>query len=165
MPSNQQLDFLKEKIQDLQSAIFFNLSDSVLKFPTALVNALQVDDFGYVWFWVQKPRQSVREFEAGFPVRLDFYRKGKHFFLQVTGNATIVADPEEINAIVAETETSGAFKNAGMVLMKVKMLRAEYHETQTEHKNSWWHNAVNSFVAWFRNSNGYNASNTYFPAS
>ena len=161
MPTNQQLDFLKQKIQDLGNAIFFNLSDSVLKFPTALVNSLEVDDFGYLWFWVQKPRQSVREFESGFPVRLDFYRKGKDYFLQVTGNAWVVTDPEEMNTLCQSAEA----QMPGMVLVKVKMLRADYHETQTTHTNSWWQAAKQHFFAWFRNSNGYAASNTFFPAS
>jgi general stress protein 26 len=165
MPTNQQLHFLKEKIQDLGSAIFFNLSDSVLKFPTALVSCQEVDDFGFMWFWVQKPRQSVREFENGFPVRLDFYRKGKSFFLQVTGNAWVVTDPEEITQMAPVAQVKE--KAPEMVLVKVKMVRAEYHETQTAHAHSWWQNAVHSFFAWFRNSNGYTASsnNTFFPAS
>ncbi len=121
MPTNHQLDFLKEKIQDLGSAIFFNLSDSVLKFPTSLVNSMQVDDYGYVWFWVQKPRQSIREFENGFPVRLDFYRKGKHYFLQVTGKAWVVTDPEEMFTLSADTDTTVVPKGSDMVLVKVKI--------------------------------------------
>ena len=163
MPANQQLAFLKEKIEDLGSAIFFNLSESVLRFPTALVNSMQVDDFGYVWFWVQKPKQSIREFENGFPVRLDFYRKGKHYFLQVTGTAWVVTDPEEVALLDADAQKGKG--TPAMVLVKVKMLRAEYHETQTAHANSWWQNVVNAVASWFGSSNGYAPSNTFFPAS
>jgi general stress protein 26 len=165
MQSSQQLDFLKEKIQDLGSAIFFNLSDSVLKFPTSLVNNMEVDDLGYVWFWVQKPRQYIREFENGFPVRMDFYRKGKQYFLQVTGKAWVVTDPEEINTLSTLGEATLTHQETDMVLMKVKMMRAEYHETQTSHANSWWQNVVHNIATWFRSSNGYTSGNTYFPAS
>ena len=64
MATNQQLNFLQEKIQEIGSAIFFNLSDSVLKLPTSIVTTLKVDDYGYVWFFIQKPRQSLKEFEG-----------------------------------------------------------------------------------------------------
>ena len=60
MASNQQLNFLQEKIQEIGSAIFFNLSDSVLKLPTRLVNTLKVDDYGFVWFFMQRPRQELK---------------------------------------------------------------------------------------------------------
>ena len=87
MQANQQLNFLKEKIQEIGSAIFFNQSDSVLKLPTSIVETVKVDDFGLVWFYVQKPRQDLREFDKEFPVRLDFFRKGKSYFLQIEGKA------------------------------------------------------------------------------
>ena len=73
MQANQQLNFLKEKIQEIGSAIFFNQSDSVLKLPTSIVDTVKVDDFGLVWFYVQKPKQDLREFDKEFPVRLDFF--------------------------------------------------------------------------------------------
>lgn len=165
MQTNQQLVFLQQKIQELGSAIFFNLSDSVLKFPTALINSPEVDDYGFVWFWVKRPKQSIREFEDGFPVRLDFYRKGKAYFLQVTGKAWVVTDPEEMYALPAVAE-SGKAVMRDMVLVKVKMLHAEYHETATGQKQSWWSSKVNTLFAWFRHSSGgYASNNSYIPVS
>lgn len=77
---NQQLSFLQEKIQEIGSAIFFNLSDSVVKLPTSIVNTLHVDDYGYVWFFVQKARKTLKEVETEFPVRMDFFKKGVDSF-------------------------------------------------------------------------------------
>ena len=88
--TNQQLNFLQEKILEIGSAIFFNLSDSVLKLPTSLVSTLKVDEFGFVWFFIQKPKQNVQEFDNEFPVRLDFFKKGKSYFLQVMGKGWVV---------------------------------------------------------------------------
>src|SRR5687767_5834589 len=102
MQPNQQLSFLQERIKEIGSAIFFNLSDSVLKLPTSIVNTLKVDEYGFVWFYIQKPKQDLREFDKEFPVRMDFFRKGANFFLQVVGKAWIVSDPEEMN-ILEET--------------------------------------------------------------
>lgn len=164
MITNNQLQFLREKIQEIGSAIFFNLSDSVLKLPTSIVTTLQVDDYGFVWFLVQKPKQYLREFETEFPARLDFFKKGINCFLQVSGKAWVVSDPEEMNALesLPETVKELAAGESDMVLVKVKMLRAEYHETQTRVPNSRWHNAVTNMFTWFRT--GYKNS-TYYPVS
>jgi len=162
MVINNQLQFLQEKIQEIGSAIFFNLSDSVLKLPTSIVTTLQVDEYGFVWFFVQKPKQYLREFETEFPARLDFFRKGKNCFLQVMGKAWVVSDPEEMNALVNLPETVKELAIGDMVLVKVKMLRAEYHETQTRSSQSWWQGAVTNMFTWFRT--GYKNA-TYYPAS
>jgi hypothetical protein len=164
MQVNQQFNFVQQKIEEIGTAIFFNLSDSVLKFPTTIVSTLKVDDFGFVWLLVQKPKQSLREFEEGFPVRLDFYKKGKNYFLQVSGKAWVVTDPEEINALSLFQEDITQKMNAEMVLVKVKMLKADYHETQTSTRNSWWQNTMSVFTTLFKNSNNYQPS-TYYATS
>jgi len=164
MDTNQQLTFLQERIEEIGSALFYNLSDAVLKLPTSVVSTLKVDDYGFVWFLVQKPKQYLREFETEFPARLDFFKKGINCFLQVSGKAWVVSDPEEMNALesLPETVKELAAGEGDMVLVKVKMLRAEYHETQTRVPNSRWHNAVTNMFTWFRT--GYKNS-TYYPVS
>jgi hypothetical protein len=167
MQANQQLCFLKEKIQEIGTAIFFNLSESVLKLPTSIVETIKVDDFGLVWFYIQKPKQDLREFDKEFPVRMDFFRKGKSYFLQIEGKAWMVSDPEEINTLDILSDEEKA-KGKDMVLVKVKMLKAEYHETGTINrtaKNSWWQNAVSNMYTWFRNGNGAYRPEVFHPAS
>lgn len=169
MPANQQLTFLQEKIQEIGSAIFFNLSDSVLKLPTSIVNTSKVDDYGFVWFYIQKPKQDLREFDKEFPVRLDFFRKGANYFLQVMGKAWMVTDPEEINAL--EQRLTGKTEEkptTPMVLVKVKIQRAEYHDTSLTtrtNNSSWWQNAVSSLYTWFRSSNGVYRQEVFYNAS
>ena len=51
-----------------------------------------------------------------------------------------------------------------LVLIKVKMMKAEYNEIASRQNTNWWQSTVNLFTAWFRPNNGY-GSNTYFPAS
>jgi general stress protein 26 len=164
MPATQQLNFLQEKIKEINSAIFFNLSDSVLKLPTSLVNTFKVDDFGYVWLFFKKPKQHIQEFENGFPVRLDYFKKGSTCFLQVTGKAWVINDPEEVNTFIDLNEEVDVALFNDMVLVKVKMLKAEYYETQTRTKNTWWHSAFSMVTTWFRSTNNVGPS-TYFPAS
>ena len=48
-------------------------------------------------------------------------------------------------------------KMKDMVLVKVKILKAEYHETGTVNrtaKSSWWQSAVSNVYAWFRSGHG-----------
>lgn len=165
MHHNEHLQFLQQKIAELESAIFFNLSEAVLKFPTSLIHNPVTDDFGFIWTWVRRPKQNITEFENGFPVRLDFYRKGATSFLKLSGTAWIVTDPEEQHAMLAAGNSAG-FAPQDMVLVKVKMQCAEYHETATGHKQSWWSNKAAALSSFFRQpQNGYATSNTYFPAS
>ena len=164
MATNQQLSFLQEKIQEIGSALFFNLSESVLKLPTSIVSTLKVDDYGFVWFFVQKPMQNLKEFESEFPVRLDFFRKGSGCFLQVNGKGWVVCDPEEMNSFVSLPEDAKRLAVNDMVLVKVKIMRAEYYETRSTHRHSWWQNAVNTVTTWFRNSN-HLRPDVYYPAS
>lgn len=164
MATNQQLSFLQEKIREIGSALFFNLSESVLKLPTSIVSTLKVDDYGFVWFFVQKPMQNLKEFETEFPVRLDFFRKGSGCFLQVNGKGWVVSDPEEMNAFVTFPEDAKKLAMNEMVLVKVKIVRAEYYETRTAMQQSWWQNAVNTVSTWFRHSNNLRPD-VYYPAS
>lgn len=163
LATNQQFNFLQEKIQEIGSAIFFNLSESVLKLPTSLVSQVKVDDFGYVWFYIQKPRQQLKEFDMEFPVRLDFFRKGQSCFLQVNGKGWVVSDPEDMNSVELPGGENIQEVPSNMVLVKVKIMKAEYYETKTT-PHSWWQNAVSSITTWFRNSDTYRPG-VYYAAS
>jgi hypothetical protein len=167
MPLNQhtpqQLHFLKEKIRLIGSAIFFNQSDSVLKLPTSVVQILKTDDYGYVWYFVKKPCQDIKQFDQDFPVRLDFFRKGVDCFLQVTGKGWMVTDPEEMYAFLEMNEDINPQVFQEMVLVKVKMQKAEFYETAIA-RQSWWQHALSYVTTLFRPS-GHVGSNTFFPAS
>lgn len=165
MDANQQLMFLQERIEEIGSAIFYNQSEAVLKLPTSIVSTLKVDDYGFVWFFVQKPSQRLSEFEQEFPVKLDFYRKGAGCFLQVSGKGFVVNDPEEMNAYVDLPEDQKKLAAGSVALVKVKIHKAEYYETRSMQKASWWQNAWSTVSTWFRHNAYRPDSNTYFPAS
>ncbi|GAA4730897.1 pyridoxamine 5'-phosphate oxidase family protein [Flavisolibacter ginsenosidimutans] len=165
MDTNQQLTFLQERIEEIGSALFYNLSEAVLKLPTSVVSTLKVDEYGFVWFFVQKPRQHLSEFEQEFPVKLDFYKKGKGYFLQVCGKGFVVKDPEEMNAFVDLPEDQKKLAAGSVALVKVKIQKAEYYETRSLHKTAWWQAAWNAATAWFRHNAYRPEGNTYFPAS
>jgi general stress protein 26 len=164
MDANHQLSFLQKRIEEIGSAIFYNLSESVLKLPTSIVSTLKVDEYGFIWFFVQKPKQQLSEFDQEFPVKLDFYKKGMGYFLQVSGRGFVVSDPEEMNAYVTLPDEIKMLTNENMALVKVKIQKADYYQTRSMQKAHWWQNAWQSMTQWFRH-NTYRHGNSYSPAS
>ncbi|HEU4903316.1 MAG TPA: hypothetical protein VFT06_11000, partial [Flavisolibacter sp.] len=125
---------------------------------------LKVDEYGFVWFFVQKPTQQLSEFDQEFPVKLDFYKKGAGYFLQVMGRGFVVTDPEEMNAYVTLPEDVKKLASEKMALVKVKIQKADYYQTRSMHKANWWQSAWHTLTTWFRH-NTYRHDNNYFPAS
>ncbi len=123
-----------------------------------------MDEYGFVWFSVQKPSQHLQEFEQEFPVKLHFYKKGIGYFLQVEGKGFVVSDPEEMNAYVTLPDEIKKLANNTVALVKVKIKKADYYETKTSGKISWWQSAVTTITTWFRN-NHYRPDNSFYPAS
>ena len=123
------LSFVEEKVRDLENALFFSTSDAVLKMPACVVRVLEIDELGHLWFVVPKPTQFVYTFEKIFPVKLDFFRKGRDYFMKILGKAFIVNDPEEINGIegLSDFIKQRARRNE-LVILKVQITHADYGE-------------------------------------
>ena len=129
---------LRQKIQELKNALFFSENNAVLRMPTTIISVVKVDELGQLWFFVPRPTQALQEFDREFPVRLEFFRKGKGFFLHIKGKAYIVDDPEEVNSLLFEELKEQLSSN--MVLIKVKMGKADYFESAIgAHHSGWWH--------------------------
>ena len=141
------LVFLQGRIQELRSALFFNTSNAVLKLPTSIVQALKVDEAGQVWFFVNRPEQYLHEFDREFPARLNFFKKGKWFYLQLTGKAFIVTDPEELNEVTNVTDEVRQKATNHLVLVKFKIIHAEYYERPL-HNSSPLQKVKASFSKW-----------------
>ena len=149
MYNQSDLQFLRERIQDLESALFFSLHTSVLKMSTTIVSILKTDELVQVWFYVPRPKQAIQEFDKEFPVKLEFFRKGKGYFLHVTGKAFIITDPEEINCLVFEDIRKMATEK--LVLIKVRMGKADYFETP-EPSVGRWKEIRSQVYAWLFNT-------------
>lgn len=128
MLTENNLTFLSEKVQELRSALFFNTSNAVLKLPTCIISTLKVDEAGQIWFFVHRPEQYLHEFDKEFPARLEYFQKGKRFFLHLTGKAFIITDPEELNEIISLEDDAKQKARAHMVLIKFKVANADYYE-------------------------------------
>jgi general stress protein 26 len=156
MLSQTDLRFLRDKIQDLKHAIFFSQNTSLLRMATTIVTLSKMDELGQMWFFVPRPQQALQEFDREFPVRLEFFKKGRQFFLHVSGKAFIVTDPEEINGLVHEDIREQAADH--LVLIKVRMLKADYFETPAEGARAakWWRDWRKQMHGWlFHTRPGY----------
>ncbi len=129
MLSDKNLHFLQGKIQDLRSALFYCLSNSVMRLPTSIVTALKVDDEGQVWFFVSRPRQQLSAAEQQFPARLEFYKKGKQSLIKINGRACIVDEVEKMSNLVGLPDEIQSKALDQLLLIKVKIEKAEYCET------------------------------------
>ena len=119
--------FLQSRIMDLQQALFFTESESVLRFPISIINVLQMDDAGHLWFIVNRPTQHLNEFDRIFRAKLDFYKKGKNYYLHVRGKACIVTDPEEINNVHGVSDEIKKLGSTSMVLIRMIIEETQYY--------------------------------------
>jgi general stress protein 26 len=126
MANDLNLQFIRDKVYQLRSAIMYSMSNELVKIPNNVVTALRIDEEGNLWFLSKRPAQFVSECEQSFPARLHFYRKGISFFVEVSGKATIVND---------ETISTTQSVNDKPVLIKMTMRNIEYVEPNERKKN------------------------------
>src|ERR1700743_2694098 len=88
---------LKSKIMELQSALFFTESKSIVKLPTHVISDIEMDEEGNIWFVIPKPAMHIEAFEKEIPAKLDFFKKGMDFFVKVRGVAYL--QPEMTGSI------------------------------------------------------------------
>ncbi|MGI8951571.1 MAG: pyridoxamine 5'-phosphate oxidase family protein [Chitinophagaceae bacterium] len=144
---NSYLKFIQQKITDIRSALFFSENSDVLKIANDIITALKADDEGCIWFFVSKPTQSLDNFEKEFPARLDFYRKGKNYFLQITGKAYIVENVQLIDELFNVAAQLKQSVNT-VVLIKLKIAYANCFEISIPETQNGWINLPHKFYNW-----------------
>ena len=128
MVNRPYLSFLQNRINEIGSALLFSQSKSVLNLPVTIVQAILVDDLGFIWLAAPRPKQDIREFEQQFPARLCFFKKGTAFYLTVEGRAQIILEPAEKEEMLRALDTAGQAYAARYCFIKTEITHAEYHE-------------------------------------
>lgn len=141
MVTDTNLRFISEKITRIRTAIMYTMSNEVLHFPNSLVEAVNVDETGQVWFVCKPPAQGIEHIEHSFPVRLHFYKKGSGCHLEVSGRATIVTN--EYTSYFATDENG-----VRPLLLRMDMQHVEYSEPQ-EKKRSKMESWLETGYRWF----------------
>jgi general stress protein 26 len=129
MSQENNLAFIKERISEIRSALLYSMSDELIRIPTSIISILRIDDEGQLWFFVKRPPQLMHDAEKKFPAKLQFYRKGRPFYLMVSGCAGIDESNDLIDKFTDDMEKgSSSLAMQNMMLVKLKITKAEYHE-------------------------------------
>lgn len=152
MLRGRQFDYLKEKISNLTTALFFSSSDAVLKLPASLISVIKVDEVAQLWFIIPPPKQYLSEFETTFNCRMIFYRKGMNYHMKIDGKAHIVHDPEDVNNLIDLPEDAKykAVTRQG-VLIRVRIMYVHYFESREANTASWVERLKDLFNQWVYN--------------
>jgi general stress protein 26 len=126
MIQDMPLDFLSDKIRELENALFMSESKTLINLPTHIVRITEVDDDGNIWFIIPKPTQVIEAFSNEMSARLDFFKKGKEFFLKISGVATIVWSVKDMKCAKLIKQFSGSLEKDNMVAVKVKVHASNY---------------------------------------
>ena len=67
MRNDPNLQFIREKIYHVRSAIMYSMSNDLVRLPNNIVTALRVDNEGNLWFTCSRPSGYVDQCEKTFP--------------------------------------------------------------------------------------------------
>jgi hypothetical protein len=140
---NAPIQFLRDRVSEIESALFFSESSNPILLPTCIVSAKGLDEDGYIAFFMTRAQYYLQEKEHDFPARLDFYKKGKPFFLKIKGCATIITNENEMGNYISTYWDLRKKTNRQLMLIKVKINYVEYYEVKG-HLN-WWNKIFNLF--------------------
>jgi general stress protein 26 len=139
------LNFLRTKIEQTKVAFFKSEINSVLSLPPNVVQILKTDDEGNIYFFTSCAGRYATQINEPFYAYLDFHKKGNDTRMQVSGKAQIMLDEfEELNYINEEADE----KNS-IILIKMKMMQAEYFDRSADHSASWAKKIKSTFTNLF----------------
>ena len=152
MTTQNQLGFISDKIRQLQTAILYCHSNSVLQIPASLVHSQHVDEEGCIWMYINKPDQYLHEFDSNFHVALNYYKKGTPFFLNTYGIARVVDSTSDLKQL--PQDLLQAFNN-NKLLICIRILEANYYEKEPKPAMNLLQKCTQSLSNLFLGSNDY----------
>jgi hypothetical protein len=152
MSNDTNLQFIREKINQVRSAIMYSSSNELIRLPNNIVSAVNVDEEGQLWFVCDRPRYQPELYPSSFPARLHFYRKGQFFHIEVSGPARIV------NNVQHDSIAAG-----DRMLIKMEMKNIIYTEAPSKQKSALeiW---LNKTSRWILDHSGVSKRNRPLPA-
>ena len=141
-----EMQTLKTRIMELQSALFFNESKSIVKLPTHVISDVELDNEGSIWFVIPKPSMHIEAYDKEMPTKLDFFKKGTDFFVKVRGTAFLQA---EINGETLSAEIRERLTNADVILVKVEVQESELVDNSPKPKQNWLQASRSQLSSWF----------------
>lgn len=143
-----ELETLKSKIMELQSALFFTESKSIVKLPTHVISDVELDSEGHLWFVIPRPAMHIDAFEKETPAKLDFFRKGKDFFVKIRGIAHLQTDLREANAVLS-AEMCERMKDENVIAVKVAVIERSLVDNSPKPSQNWLQASRSHLSSWF----------------
>jgi general stress protein 26 len=150
MIQDMSVTFLREKITELENALFMSETNALVNLPTHIVRVSEVDEEGNVWFIIPRPTQVIESFSSEMSAKLDFFKKGKEFFLKISGVASIVWNANEMNEANLSKQFSDSLRK-GDVAIKVKVEITEYIEKASKPSSNPLLNVGSQVYNWLLN--------------
>jgi hypothetical protein len=146
----QEMNVLNSKITELQTALFYTESVSPIKLPTHVITDVEVDMEGRIWFAVPRPSMHIDAFEKEMPAKLDFFKKGKDFFVKVKGVAVLLTDAETINSFeTLSAEMKEKMSDDKSIGIMVKIEDTEFVDNTPKPTQSWLQASRTQLSSWF----------------
>ncbi|HMK03523.1 MAG TPA: hypothetical protein VK489_05005 [Ferruginibacter sp.] len=139
---DENLDFLKEKIKEIKIALFKSEIDCELQLPNNIIQTLKVEDDGTIWFYTSCNGIYAKNIDKPFYAYLNYYKKGTDCRLQVSGKAMIIKDGDE-GLFSISNYAKGTYGK--LVLVKMKMMQAEFYENKAFSNISWTEKIKSAF--------------------
>ncbi len=143
---DKNLDFLKEKIKEIKIALFKTELNPELQLPNNIIQTLKVEADGTVWFFTSCNGAHINNIDRSFYAYLSYQKKGSGCHLQLSGKATLVkTDDEGLFSIC--NYSKGSYGK--LVLVKMKIMQAEFFENKFTEHVSWTEKLKHSFSQLF----------------
>ena len=130
LTKNENLLFLQKKIGEIKIARFKAELDSEFQLPDNIIATLKTDDEGNIWFFSSCKGEHAKNIDKDFYAYLEYYQKGGAYRLRTGGRATIIQD----ETIPYFNKSKKSIDN--LVLIRFKMMTAEYFEERSLHTSS-----------------------------
>ena len=144
-----QKEAIAGKIMELQSALFFSESSSLVKLPTHIVSDVEMDAEGQIWFVIPMPAFHIDAFDKEIPAKLDFFKKGREFFVKVKGTAYLILDANEMENKGLSENMLEKVKNEKMMAVKVIIKDADVTDNSPKPAHSWLKSSRTQLSSWF----------------
>jgi len=143
---DENLVFLKDKINEIKIALFKSESDFELQLPNNIIQTLCVEDDGTVWFFTTCNGCHARFMDRSFYAYLNYYKKDSGCKLQLGGKAIIVDDYSDSSFTAGSNYSEDTYTT---VLVKMKIMQAEFFESKINNDVSWTEKIKSAFAGLF----------------
>ena len=153
--NGEQFSFITDKIKEIRIGLFKSEINSELLLPNNVIQVLRVTDDGYVWFFTSCNGRHAANINRKFYAYLDFHKRGTDSRLLINGSAEIIDEEGDVEELITQSNYSQSVKPS-LVLVKMKIMQAEYFEGTNNVKNSSWKERIfNSFTSFFSDNSAH----------